>query len=115
MNPNNNSNNNINNNKSDSSNPLPHEDVINLYHKMLPSLRKVVLSRWKGSARAKDLTARIKEDERHKTLDFWSWFFESVKKNPHWMGENERGWTADLGWLLKRANFDKVIERGLSN
>ncbi len=92
----------------------PHAEVIDLYHEMLPELQKVVKSRWGGSQRARDLLARWREDERHQDLQFWKWFFEIVRTNPHWLGENGRGWKADLAWLLRRQNFDKVLERGVS-
>ncbi|MCK7461176.1 MAG: replicative DNA helicase [Sphingobacterium sp.] len=31
------------------------------------------------------------------------------------MGQNERGWKANLRWLVKRENFDKVLERMVDN
>ena len=95
--------------------PCPHEKIIGVYHGKLPTLNKTLVARWSGSTKAKDLQARWRESEKHRRIEFWEWFFDSVKTNPHWMGENDRGWKADLGWLLKRANFDKVIERGANN
>jgi hypothetical protein len=92
----------------------PHSEIIKIYHEQLPELSRVVESRWQGSQRAKDLASRWREDQRHQTVEFWRWFFQCVKTNPHWLGENGRGWRADLGWLIKRANFDKVVERGVN-
>jgi len=94
--------------------PCPHEEIIKLYHEKLPELQTVIVSRWKGSKREKVLQTRWREDERHQDMQFWDWFFSTVRTNPHWMGENGSGWRADLGWLLERRNFDKVIERGAS-
>lgn len=93
--------------------PCPHSEIIHIYHESLPELPRVVESRWSGSQRAKDLETRWKEDSKHQHIEFWQWFFQSVKTNPHWMGENG-GWRSDLGWLVKRSNFDKVLERGVS-
>ncbi|MES9826546.1 MAG: hypothetical protein ABW127_19165 [Candidatus Thiodiazotropha endolucinida] len=90
----------------------PHAEIIRIYHENLPELSRVVESRWSGSQRAKDLETRWKEDIKHQKTEFWQWFFQSVRTNPHWMGDN--GWKANLGWLLKRSNFDKVIERGVN-
>lgn len=89
----------------------PHRQIIDLYHDTLPELPGIVASRWQGSKDATALQARWREDERHRSLDFWGRFFVAVRSNPHWMGQNDRGWTAGLRWLVKRENFDKVIDR----
>lgn len=91
--------------------PCPHRAIIELYLDMLPELRGVVASRWGESKDAKALATRWREDKRHQSLDFWRRFFGTVRTNPHWMGSNDRGWAADLRWLVKRENFDKVIDR----
>ncbi len=93
--------------------PCPHSEIIQMYHTILPELPCIVESRWRGSERAKNLATRWKEDSRHQKIDFWETFFQTVRRNPHWMGENGRGWKSDLGWLVKRSNFDKVIDRGV--
>lgn len=93
----------------------PHEEIIELYHSILPELNQTIPSTWKGgSKRAKSLRTRWREKETHRKMEFWKWFFESVRLNTHWLGENERGWKADLEWLLKASNFVKVIERGMN-
>lgn len=92
--------------------PCPHEEIIDLYHKILPALPRVLVQRWKGSLRERNLRSLWQADEIHRDMRFWEWFFRAVRTNPHWLGENDRGWTADLGWLVKRENFDKVCTRG---
>lgn len=91
--------------------PCPHQEIISLYHQMLPELPAIVPSRWPGSADARALQSRWREDKRHQGMDFWRRFFETVRSNPHWMGHNNREWRANLRWLVKRANFDKVTDR----
>lgn len=88
----------------------PHERIVEIYHETLPELPRVQLARWHGSARARDLQTRWREDERHRDLKFWCWLFEGVRANPFYLGDNPSGWRADLGWLLKRRNFDKLVE-----
>lgn len=92
--------------------PCPHQKIINLYHEVLPELQGVLIDRWAGSQRETDLRTRWREDKRHRNMDYWRWFFGVIRTNPHWMGEN--GWKPDLGWFLKRSNFDKVVQRGAS-
>ncbi len=87
----------------------PHQKIIGVYHEVLPELPGVVISRWAASQGADHLRTRWREDRRHQSLDFWQGFFGTVRTSKHWMGENERGWKADLRWLLERRNFDKVI------
>lgn len=94
--------------------PCPHSEIIKLYHETLPEHQRVTESLWNDSQRAKDLQARWRQSQKHQTLDFWRWFFENVKTNPHWMGKNESGWRPDLGWLIKKSNFIKVVERGVN-
>lgn len=91
--------------------PCPHQEIIDLYHEILPELRGVIASRWSGT-RQKNLQARWREDKQHQTMKFWNWFFRAVRANPHWMGRGDRKWQADLGWLLKPENFTKVVEHG---
>ena len=33
-----------------------------------------------------------------------------VKDSPFLMGHNDRGWTADLEWLVRPTNFAKVLD-----
>jgi len=89
----------------------PHKEIIAKYHEVLPMLSTIVESRWAGSSRAKQLQARWKEDERHQDINFWETYFESVKHSPFYLGQNDRQWKADLGWLTKRDNFDKMIDK----
>lgn len=90
----------------------PHEKIISLYHEKLPELSRVSIERWPGSDREKHLRARWREAKKHQSLDFWNWFFEGVRvaKNGFYLGNNNRTWKADLGWMVKRTNFDKLID-----
>lgn len=89
----------------------PHQEIISAYNEILPELRAVIPSRWEGSARARDLAARWREDERCRSVQFWRRFFTRLRDYPFYMGENDRGWQADLGWIVKRKNFDNLLER----
>jgi len=91
----------------------PHLEIIGIYHRVLHELPRVVESRWKGSASERNLKARWAEDERHQSLKFWEQLFGVVRTNDWWMGRGD--WKgANLHWLVKRANFDKALERGIN-
>jgi len=91
--------------------PCPHSEIINIYHKVLPELQSVNESLWKGSQREKDLSARWKQNEEFRKREFWEWLFTCIKNTPFDMGENDRNWRVDLGWLLKKENFIKRVEK----
>ena len=91
--------------------PCPHEKIIDLYHRVLPELQGVNKALWKGSKRQKDLADRWKQNEEFRSGEFWDWFFKNVRTSDHHMGGNERGWKADLGWLVKKENFIKLVEK----
>jgi len=80
--------------------------VHEIYNKICTNLPKVIKL---TSARRSLIKARCK-DRKHKTSDFWEWFFSIVRNEPWLNGKNERGWKADFDWLLKEKNFIKIIE-----
>jgi hypothetical protein len=59
-------------------------------------------------ARNSKLIARIREDPARQSLVFWQEFFKTISQSPFLSGENNRGWTADLPWVLN--SNDKIIE-----
>lgn len=88
----------------------PHEQIIELYHKHLPELRTVIKERWSGTRR-NNLAARWKESEKHQSLAFWERYFQALRNHPFYLGDNDRGWRADLGWIVTRRNFDSLLEK----
>lgn len=93
--------------------PVPHQDVIALYAKHLFALpqpkvwsdkrKKALKARWhSGICSAGGL--------RIDSLEWWDGYFAFVATCPHLMGRNDRGWTADLEWLVNESNLLKVIE-----
>lgn len=95
------------------SGPTPAEQraVVAAYHETLPELAPVLASRWTNSNRQKLLIARWRESAEYRHPEWWREFFEVVRENDWWMGRDDasKGWRANLEWLLKRQNFDKVL------
>jgi hypothetical protein len=85
----------------------PHQEIINLYHEILPQLPQVKL--WTDS-RKKTLQCRWKEEKERQNLDWWRKYFKDVKQSPFLLGENERKFRADLEWLIAIKNMAKVLE-----
>lgn len=92
---------------------VPHQAVIDLYHKNLPMLAETKV--W-NDRRRKALKARWFSGLSHpehggiNELTWWDAYFAYVARCPHLIGENDRGWSADLEWLINETNLIKVIE-----
>lgn len=105
----------------------PHGELLAIFAEQLPTLPQPRAEAWTGS-RAKSLACRWKwvmtakkpSGQRYATtkaegLDFFRRYFGYVATCPHLVGENSRGWTADLGWLANETNFSKVIDGNYDN
>jgi len=91
----------------------PHQDIIDLYHKTLPELAKI--KEW-TEARKNFLRSRWNEKAERQTLDWWSTFFTKVKASDFLCGRNPKcDFKANLEWLIRPANFVKVIEDNYIN
>ncbi len=84
----------------------PHQEIILIYHDTLPELNQIKV--WDDTAK-KYLKTRWRKDPERQFLSWWKAFFIYVKESPFLMGHNDRGWLADLRWLVKPTNFAKVM------
>jgi hypothetical protein len=89
----------------------PHDAIVALYHELLPANPRIKV--WDG-ARADSLRARWREDAKRQSLDYWRRFFVHVAASPFLTGKADsrdgRPFLPGLDWLVKAANFAKVIE-----
>lgn len=95
-------------NANDKTPPCPAQEIIDEYHKRLPQLPRVgKLTRKRQSW----LQARWRENNKHQELEFWQRFFDYIRDEcPFLLGDNQRGWTANMEWLINETNFYKTIE-----
>lgn len=93
--------------------PCPHNEIIELYHRLLPMGTQVKLSFWKGH-RAQSLLARWREDKERQTVNWWEQFFTYCAKSKFLTGKIEKPgrepFLVTLDWLLKPTNFAKINE-----
>ena len=103
----------------DSAKPqIPYQQIVDAYHEALPELPRAVLmsesrkrlikSRWLEMLKSNRPDGTRRYTDVESGIEWWSLFFKTAGTNRFWMGENNRGWTANLDWLLK--HHDKVIE-----
>ncbi len=92
----------------------PHQKIVELYNSLLASKGMPVAINpklWDGSSRQTNLAARWKEDESRQTLDWWERFFGYIAQSDFLMGRTDgRPFKLDAEWMLKKANFIKILE-----
>lgn len=81
--------------------------VVELYHRTLPGLPAIRLL---SAKRRKAIGSLIGASSAREDLGWWQEYFGMVSRSPWLLGENSRGWTADLDWLLVEENMAKVLE-----
>ncbi len=98
-----------------------HQEVIDLYHKHLPTLRRVEVwndtrkaylrQRWREVAQELSAGKQIGSEA---VLVWFGDFFDHIGKSKFLTGrvsdKSGRAFTADLEWILKASNFAKIVE-----
>lgn len=98
----------------------PQQKLIDLYHECLPGLPPVRI--WTSASRVNNLASRWREmalDQGFQSeadgLDFFKRFFEFVGRSKFLMGQvkqkDGRTFRADLEWITKANNFEKICDR----
>ena len=86
----------------------PYNEIVAIYHNLLPSAPKVQIL---SAKRRSQMKARWKANP---DLAFWNDFFTKVSQSSFLTGRVEskdgRVFLPDLEWLMKEANFIKVVE-----
>ncbi|WP_145974351.1 hypothetical protein [Stenotrophomonas pictorum] len=94
----------------------PHQQIVSLYHEVLPELRQV--RDW-NETRRRLLGRRWSEQPARQDLEWWRGFFGYVRESDFLMGKtigrDGRPFDCDLEWLVRPTNFAKVIEGKYEN
>jgi uncharacterized protein YdaU (DUF1376 family) len=98
-----------------------HQSVIDLYHKYLPTLRKVEV--WNTvrqgylRQRWREVAIELSKEKDIVADDILTWFgdfFKHISTSKFLTGKvnskDGRAFTADLEWILKPSNFAKIVE-----
>lgn len=83
----------------------PQKEIIAIYHEILPELPPV--NDWPDSS-ADSLRKQWRKAKERQSLEWWRTFFGYIRTCPFLMGE-KTDFQASLGWLVKPANFAKVV------
>ncbi|WP_213957129.1 hypothetical protein [Variovorax sp. dw_954] len=95
----------------------PHQQIINLFHEVLPAARRV--REW-TPARQQALRARWREKSERQNLDWWRKFFGYVSASDFLCGRTKpapgrKPFDLSLDWLCKSENLVKVVEGAYEN
>lgn len=89
----------------------PHQEIIDLYHRVLPMGRQVRI--WNDTRQAK-LRARWREDSKRQRIEWWERFFSYVADSDFLTGRtNTPGrspFELDLEWIITPRNLVKIVE-----
>lgn len=89
----------------------PHQAIIDLYHRILPTGRQVRL--WTPAREAK-LRGRWREDEKRQSLEWWEKLFSYIAGSDFLTGKTHTPgrppFELDLEWIITPANLVKIIE-----
>jgi|688.fasta_scaffold28918_9 uncharacterized protein YdaU (DUF1376 family) len=98
-----------------------HQAIVDLYHKHLPTLRRVEV--WndtrKGYLRQRwrEVAEELAKDNKAEISDVLTWFtefFDHIGQSKFLTGrvnsKDGRAFLADLEWILKPSNFAKIVE-----
>lgn len=91
-------------NNSDSQSSVSTKNIVNLYHSICVSLPKVTAPLSYNTRR--EISERIKNEG----YDAIKAVFEKAEESDFLTGKIQKGWTADLNWLMIFKNFCKVLE-----
>lgn len=92
---------------------IPYAEIFAAYTECLPGLPRL---RIVDEARKTMIRNRWNSDKRFQTVDFWQRFFTHVSESDFLMGRTDKPWNGCcFDWLLKPANFRKIIEGNYTN
>lgn len=87
---------------------VPVEEIFNTYERVLPDKPRVKL---RDEERKKAVRSIWRRDKRFQSIEFWEKYFKVVSKSTWLMSKS----TFAFDWLMKPANFKKVVEGNYDN
>ncbi len=72
--------------------------------------KREITARWNQLLGSLNPRGKIRYSGVEDGLHYWRGLFAKALENPHWCGDNDRNWRADLDWFMKPRNFTKLVE-----
>lgn len=96
----------------------PVDEIALLWIKLVPNNPhpRMALGKLKSKELQTAIKARWKEEAERRDLAWWEDFFRYVSRGDHLVGKSKgREWFADLQWITKPANMEKVLQGNYNN
>lgn len=92
---------------------IPFEKIRSIYNEIcVPTLSEALKLDEKRKRNIRKCWAMdIAGDQPFKSGDFWRQYFTDCLIDQHWIGNNDRGWKADIEFLTRETSVLKVLER----
>lgn len=90
----------------------PYSEIVKIYNdtlKTLPMVKEIT------AKRKTEISARWKENEKRQTIEWWQRFFDHISKSDFLTGRNGSWNACCFDWIIKSANFIKIIEGNYDN
>lgn len=91
---------------------IPFQKIVDLYNRVcgdhLPQCLKLNEKRKRNIRKCWNL--QLNGAFPFRAPSFWEGYFNDCLTNRHWLGENDRGWRADLEFLTREEKVLKVLE-----
>lgn len=92
----------------DDNQTIPYQQIIGFYHKHLPMCPRI---KDLTQERRKALKARWHQKKAYQDLEWWDEFFLYIaEKCPFLVGRGEKYFLITWDWIMKKANFVKIVE-----
>ena len=90
----------------------PHQEIINLYHELLPEMPRV--AKWTDKRKSNLKTCWA--DKSRQNMEWWRKYFDdSVRPSDFLMGRADVKFMCNLEWLTRESNLVKVLEGNYKN
>lgn len=93
---------------------IRYEKIMELFNRILG--KHISPIRSVTGQRKKHIRARVSEDKKRQSLDWWEHYFYAVEQMPFLIGQGMpnpaagRQWSCDFDWLINETNMVKVLE-----
>ncbi len=89
---------------------IPYEKIAQLYNEVCTNLPKVLNPEKLNDKRKRAIKKFWNHSEEFQNSEYLAKYFEAANRHDFWIGNNDRGWRADIEFLMRIEQHDKLRE-----